>query len=123
MSNAGKMYRVDIITRREKLDDLKEALIGIGVTGMTVSDVYGCGLTSGHTEIYRGNSVEVSLVPKIKVETVIYETPLEKLIETAEKACCTGRIGDGKIFVYEVARAVKIRTGERDGEAIVDYHE
>lgn len=123
MSNAGKMYRVDIITRREKLDDLKEALIAIGVTGMTVSDVYGCGLTAGHKEIYRGNSVEVSLMPKIKVETVIYETPLELLIETAEKACHTGKIGDGKIFVYEVARAIKIRTGERDGEAIVDYKE
>lgn len=118
MSN--KMYKVDIITRREKLDDLKEALASIGVAGLTVSEVYGCGLTKGHTEIYRGTKAEVSLAPKVKVETVIYETPVENVLDTASKVCYTGSIGDGKIFVYEVADALKIRTGERGYQAIID---
>lgn len=117
-----KIYRVDIITRPEKLEDLKEALCSIGVTGMTVTHVHGCGLSKGYKEVYRGNTVEVSLHPKIKVETVVYETPVEKVIEVAKKACQTGSIGDGKIFVYEVMNAIKIRTGEEGGAAIIDYH-
>jgi nitrogen regulatory protein P-II 1 len=117
-----KITKVDIVTRPEKLEDLKEAMNAIGVTGMTVSHVYGCGLSKGHKEVYRGKAVEVTLNPKIKVEIVICEVPVEAVLEAAKKACCTGNIGDGKIFVYDVENAVKIRTGEQGKAAIVDNH-
>jgi nitrogen regulatory protein P-II 1 len=117
-----KITKVDIVTRPEKLEDLKEAMNAIGVTGMTVSHVYGCGLSKGHKEVYRGKAVEVTLNPKIKVEIVICEVPVETVLEAAKKACCTGNIGDGKIFVYDVENAVKIRTGEQGKAAIVDNH-
>ncbi len=117
-----KITKVDIVTRPEKLEDLKEAMNVIGVTGMTVSHVYGCGLSKGHKEVYRGKAVEVTLNPKIKVEIVICEVPVEVVLEAAKKACCTGNIGDGKIFVYDVENAVKIRTGEQGKAAIVDNH-
>ena len=117
-----KITKVDIVTRPEKLEDLKEAMNAIGVTGMTVSNVYGCGLSKGHKEVYRGKAVEVTLNPKIKVEIVICEVPVETVLEAAKKACCTGNIGDGKIFVYDVENAVKIRTGEQGKAAIVDNH-
>lgn len=116
-----KIFNVVVITRPEKLDELKSKLRTIGVTGMTVSDVYGCGLTMGHTEIYRGTIVPVDLKPSIKVEIVIYETPLDELIDAIREVCCTGQVGDGKIFVSELYTAVKIRTGERGGAAIIDY--
>ena len=115
-----KITKVEIITRTSKLEDLKEALNKIGVLGMTVSQVYGCGLQKGHKEIYRGQEYEVNLVPKIKVETVICEIPVERVLEVAEKAVHTGNIGDGKIFVYELTDAVRIRTGDRGPEAIMD---
>lgn len=117
-----KITKVDIVTRPEKLEDLKEAMNAIGVTGMTVSHVYGCGLSKGHKEVYRGKAVEVTLNPKIKVEIVICEVPVEAVLEAAKKACHTGNIGDGKIFVYDVENAVKIRTGEQGKAAIVDNH-
>jgi len=117
-----KITKVDIVTRPEKLEDLKEAMNAIGVTGMTVSHVYGCGLSKGHKEVYRGKAVEVTLNPKIKVEIVICEVPVEAVLEAAKKACSTGNIGDGKIFVYDVENAVKIRTGEQGKAAIVDNH-
>ncbi|MBP2632226.1 MAG: glnB 3 [Firmicutes bacterium] len=125
-----KITKVDIVTRPEKLEDLKEAMNAIGVTGMTVSHVYGCGLSKGHKEVYRGKAVEVTLNPKIKVEIVIcevpveavLEVPVEAVLEAAKKACSTGNIGDGKIFVYDVENAVKIRTGEQGKAAIVDNH-
>ncbi|MBB5336854.1 P-II family nitrogen regulator [Pectinatus brassicae] len=117
---AEKLYKVDIITRPEKLEDFKEKMNEIGVTGMTVSNVYGCGLQQGHIERYRGNIVDISLHPKIKIEIVIYETPVEALIKAAKEILYTGKIGDGKIFVYEINNAVKIRTGEEGGAAIVD---
>ncbi|MBP2630124.1 MAG: glnB 3 [Firmicutes bacterium] len=117
-----KITKVDIVTRPEKLEDLKEAMNAIGVTGMTVSHVYGCGLSKGHKEVYRGKAVEVTLNPKIKVEIVICEVPVETVLEAAKKACHTGNIGDGKIFVYDVENAVKIRTGEEGKAAIVDNH-
>lgn len=115
-----KIYKVEAIIRTEKLDELKDALYGIGVTGMTVSDVYGCGLTRGQTEVYRGSVLPVNLLPKLKIEIVIYETPLDKLIECIRGVCNTGHVGDGKIFVSELTTAVKIRTGERGGAAIID---
>lgn len=115
-----KITKIDIITRPSKLEELKDALNAIGVLGMTVSQVYGCGLQKGHKEVYRGREYDVTLVPKIKVETVVCEIPVEKVLETAEKVLRTGKFGDGKIFVYELSDAVRIRTGQRGAEAIMD---
>ncbi len=112
--------KIDIITRPNKLEDLKEALNGIGVQGMTVSQVYGCGLQKGHTEVYRGKEYSINLTPKVKVETVVCEVPVEKVLETAEKVLKTGHVGDGKIFVYQIDNAVRIRTGVSGAEAIMD---
>ena len=120
MDTGKKIYKVDAVIRPEKLEELKDRLYAIGVTGITVSDVYGCGLTHGQEEIYRGNVLTVNLLPKVKVEIVIYETPLEKLIDTIRDTCNTGHVGDGKIFVSELQTAIKIRTGERGGDAIID---
>ena len=120
MDTEKKIYKVDAVIRPEKLEELKDRLYAIGVTGITVSDVYGCGLTHGQEEIYRGNVLTVNLLPKVKVEIVIYETPLEKLIDTIRDTCNTGHVGDGKIFVSELLTAIKIRTGERGGDAIID---
>ena len=115
-----KITKIDIITRPSKLEELKDALNEIGVLGMTVSQVYGCGLQRGHKEVFRGHEYEVNLVPKIKVETVVCEVPVEKVLEVAQKVLRTGKFGDGKIFVYELSDAVRIRTGHRGVEAIMD---
>ena len=115
-----KITKIEIVTRPSKLEDLKNALNEIGVLGMTVSQVFGCGTQGGHKEIYRGREYEITLVPKIKLETVVCEIPVEKVIETAEKVLRTGKFGDGKIFVYELSDAVRIRTGHRGAEAIMD---
>lgn len=112
--------KVDIITRPEKLDALKEAMNKINVTGMTVTQVYGCGLSKGHKEVYRGQEYTVNLLPKVKVEIVVCEVPVERVIEAAKTACRTGKMGDGKIFVYPVTNAVRIRTGEEGDIAIMD---
>ncbi|MCE5285091.1 MAG: P-II family nitrogen regulator [Pelosinus sp.] len=114
------MTKIDIITRPEKLEVLKEAMNAIKVMGMTVTQVYGCGLSKGHKEVYRGKEVTINLVPKVKVEIVVCEVPVEKVLEAAKKACYTGNIGDGKIFVYSVDNAVRIRTGEEGDLAIMD---
>jgi len=115
-----KLTKIDIITRPEKLEELKAALNAIGVLGMTVSQVYGCGLQKGRKEVYRGKEYEVNLVPKIKLETVVCEIPVERVLEVAQKVLRTGKFGDGKIFVYELSDAVRIRTGQRGVEAIMD---
>lgn len=120
LKNIMELTKVEIITRTSKLEELKEALNKIGVLGMTVSQVYGCGLQKGHREIYRGQAYEINLVPKIKVETVICEIPVERVLEVAEKVLKTGKLGDGKIFVYKLSDAVRIRTGDRGPEAIMD---
>ena len=115
-----KLTKIEIVTRPSKLEELKDALNAIGVLGMTVSQVYGCGLQKGHKELFRGREFDVSLVPKIKVETVVCEIPVERVIETAQKILRTGKFGDGKIFVYELSDAVRIRTGQRGVDAIKD---
>ncbi|MBO6179296.1 MAG: P-II family nitrogen regulator [Selenomonadaceae bacterium] len=112
--------KIEIITRPSKLDELKDALNAIGVLGMTVSQVFGCGLQKGHKEVYRGRAYDVNLVPKVKVETVVCEIPVEKVLETAQKVLRTGKMGDGKIFVYELSNAVRIRTGQEGDDAIKD---
>ena len=115
-----KITKIEIITRSSKLDDLMRALNEIGVLGMTVSQVFGCGLQKGHEEVYRGKKYDINLVPKIKIETVICEVPVEKVLDTAQKVLRTGSFGDGKIFVTGLADAVRIRTGQRGAEAIKD---
>lgn len=114
----SKMTKVDIITRPAKFDELKEALNEIGITGMTVTQVLGCGIQKGITEMYRGVPMEINLLPKVRVETVVCEVPVEKVIETAKKILRTGEIGDGKIFVYPVENVIKIRTGEEGVKAL-----
>ncbi|MCF0155792.1 MAG: P-II family nitrogen regulator [Veillonella sp.] len=116
----SRMKKVDIICRPEQLEDLKEALNAIGVEGMTVSQVYGCGLQKGHTEVYRGQSYQVNLVPKVKVETVVCEVPVDLVMDTARKTLCTGTVGDGKIFVFDVEDCMRIRTGTRGERAVTD---
>lgn len=115
-----KLTKIEIITRPSKLEELKDALNAIGVLGMTVSQVYGCGLQKGHKELFRGREYDVSLVPKIKLETVVCEIPVERVLETAQQILRTGKFGDGKIFVYELSDAVRIRTGQRGVDAIKD---
>lgn len=115
-----KITKIEIITRPGKLDELKDAFNEIGITGMTVSQVFGCGLTKGHTEIYRGKEYTVNLLPKIKIEVVVCEVSVKTVLETAQKVLRTGEIGDGKIFVYPLENAVRIRTGEEGDIAIMD---
>ncbi len=115
-----KITKIDIITRPEKLEALKEGMNKIGVTGMTVTQVLGCGLQKGHREVYRGMEYTINLVPKVKVEIVVCEVPVEQVIETAKTVCRTGNVGDGKIFVYGIDNAVRIRTGEEGDTAIID---
>lgn len=115
-----KITKIDIITRPGKLEELKEALGTIGVTGMTVSQVFGCGLQKGHTEVYRGKEYNINLLPGIKIEIVVCEVPVTTVVETVQKICRTGKVGDGKIFIYPIENAVRIRTGEEGDIAIID---
>ena len=114
------MHKVSIICKLAKFDALKQALNDLGVTGMTMTQVMGCGLQKGSTEKYRGAVVDSTLLPKVKVEVIISKISVDSLIEAAKKALYTGHIGDGKIFVYNVARVVKVRTGEEDYDALQD---
>ena len=114
------MHKVVIIAQLVKFDALKKAMNAVGVTGMTVTQVMGCGLQKGSGEKYRGAEVDATLMPKVKVEVVVSKIPVEKIIDTATKVLYTGHIGDGKIFVYNVAKVVKVRTGEEDYAALQD---
>ena len=96
-----KLTKIDIVTRPNKLEELKEALNEIGVQGMTVSQVYGCGLQKGHKEVYRGREYSINLVPKVKIETVICEVPVQDVLDAAQKVLKTGEPGDGKIFIFK----------------------
>ena len=114
------MHKVAMIVQLAKFEVLKEALNAIGVPGVTVTQVMGCGIQKGSGEKYRGAEVDARLLPKVKVEVVVCKIPVEKIIDTATKALYTGHIGDGKIFVYNVAKVVKVRTGEQDYDALQD---
>ena len=114
------MHKVSIICRVSRFDALKEALNALGVTGITMTQVMGCGIQKGAGKKYRGVEVDVNLIPKVKVEVVVSKIPVDSVIAAAKKALYTGHIGDGKIFVYNVMRVVKVRTGEEDFEALQD---
>ena len=114
------MHKVSIICRLSRFDALKTALNALGVTGITMTQVMGCGIQKGAVEKYRGAEIDVNLIPKVKVEVVVSKIPVDSVIEAAKKALYTGHIGDGKIFVYNVTRVVKVRTGEEDYAALQD---
>jgi len=112
------MKKIEAIIKPFKLDDVREALSGIGVTGMTVTEIKGFGRQKGHTELYRGAEYVVDFLPKLKLEIVIAASQLDECIEAITNAARTGKIGDGKIFVSSVEQVVRIRTGEQGEEAI-----
>ena len=116
----AKLSNVTIIMNPDRISDLREEFQKIGIRGMTVTHVEGCGTQLGHVGRYRGTEMDMSLLPKTKVEVVVSKIPVEKVIEAAKKALYTGHIGDGKIFVYAVNRVVKVRTGEEDVAALQD---
>ena len=115
-----KFTKVEIICKEARLESLKNAMMGIGITGMTVSHVLGCGIQKGKPEYYRGVQVEANLLPKVQVDIVVSKIPVREVIETAKKVLYTGHIGDGKIFVYDVENVVKVRTGEEGYDALQD---
>ncbi len=117
---ATGIYKVSIIAKLSRYDQLKKAMNDLGVTGMTVTQVMGCGIQKGAGEMYRGVEVDATLLPKVKVDVVVSKIPVETVIEAAKKALYTGHIGDGKIFVYNVDKVIKVRTGEEDFAALQD---
>ena len=112
------MKKIEAIIKPFKLEDVKDALAEMGVTGMTVSEVKGYGRQKGHSELYRGAEYVVDFLPKIKMEMVVDNEQVDAVIETITEAARTGKIGDGKIFVSDIDKIVRIRTGETDSEAI-----
>ena len=117
-TETAKLTKVSIICKQSKFEELKESLNNIGVNGLTVTQVLGCGTQKGMTTKYRGAELDVVLLPKMKVEVVVSAVPVEEVIETAKKALYTGNIGDGKIFVEKVADVIRVRTGQRGEEAL-----
>jgi len=112
------MKKIEAVIKPFKLDDVKEALNELGVVGMTVTEVRGFGRQKGHTELYRGSEYTIDFLPKVKVELVVADSVVSKVVETIIAAAKTGSIGDGKVFVLPVEEAVRIRTGERGEDAI-----
>lgn len=112
------MKKVEAIIKPFKLDDVREALSDVGITGMTVTEVRGFGRQKGHTELYRGAEYMVDFLPKVKLEIIVTDELVEQCLETIVEIAQTGKIGDGKIFVYDVERVIRIRTGEENEEAI-----
>ncbi|MDP2644435.1 MAG: P-II family nitrogen regulator [Desulfobacterales bacterium] len=112
------MKKIEAIIKPFKLDDVKEALNEIGIQGMTISEVKGYGRQKGHKEIYRGAEYVVDFIPKIKIEIVVKGSRADQVVETIMKAANTGKIGDGKIFVFPVSEAIRVRTGEKGEDAI-----
>ncbi|MCI5764984.1 nitrogen regulatory protein P-II [Actinobacillus porcinus] len=112
------MKKIEAIIKPFKLDDVREALSDIGINGMTVTEVRGFGRQKGHTELYRGAEYMVDFLPKVKVEIIVADDIVEQCLEAIIETAQTGKIGDGKIFVYDVERVIRIRTGEENEEAI-----
>lgn len=117
---APKFTKIEIVCKEARFEALKKAMMDLGITGMTVSHVLGCGIQKGKPEYYRGVQVEANLLPKVQVEIVVSKVPVRSVIETAKKVLYTGHIGDGKIFVYDVENVVKVRTGEEGYDALQD---
>ena len=115
--------KVSIVTRPDKFEALKAAMDAIGITGMTVSQVKGCGTQRGSAQYYRGSKIDIQLLPKIKLETVGTKIPVETVVDAAKKALYTGNYGDGKIFIYDVVNVIRIRTGEEGYSALQDEDE
>ena len=122
-ASGEKITKVEVVCKEAKLEALKNAMVGIGITGMTVTHVLGCGIQKGKPEYYRGVEVETSLLPKIQVDIVVCKVPVSQVVETAKKVLYTGHIGDGKIFVYDVENVVKVRTGEEGYDALQDVEQ
>ena len=118
-----KITKIEIVCKEARLEALKNAMVGIGITGMTVTHVLGCGIQKGKPEYYRGVEVETSLLPKIQLDIVVCKVPVSQVIDTAKKVLYTGHIGDGKIFVYDVENVVKVRTGEEGYDALQDIEQ
>ena len=112
------MKMVMAVIKPHKLDQVREALTNLGVEGMTVTEVKGYGRQKGHTEIYRGAEYTVNFLPKVRIEVVVSDTLIDQTVEAVQEAANTGKIGDGKMFVYDVSSAVRIRTGETGDEAL-----
>lgn len=112
------MKKIDAIIKPFKLEDVKDALVEAGITGMTVSEVKGYGRQQGHSELYRGAEYVVDFLPKIKIEVVVSDENVDMTLKLITESARTGKIGDGKIFVYDVSKTVRIRTGEEDGDAL-----
>ncbi len=119
-TGTDKFTKVEIVCKEARLEALKTAMVGIGITGMTVSHVLGCGAQKGKPEYYRGVEVEATLLPKIQVDIVVCKVPVSQVVDTAKKVLYTGHIGDGKIFVYDVENVIKVRTGEEGYDALQD---
>src|SRR5699024_9219583 len=120
LSGEEKISKVDIIANEDRFEELKDELNKIGVTGMTVTNVYGYGIQKGHTTYYRGAEVDANLLPKTRIEIIVSSVPVERVVEAARKVLYTGHVGDGKIFVYEVENVIRISTGD-SGSAALDY--
>ena len=118
-----KFTKISIVTRPDKFEALKTAMDAIGITGMTVSQVKGCGTQRGSAQYYRGSKIDIKLLPKIKLETVVTKIPVETVVDAAKKALYTGNYGDGKIFIYDVVNVIRIRTGEEGYSALQDEDE
>ncbi len=112
------MKKIEAIIRHERLQDVQDALDELGVSGLTVSEVVGCGRQKGYTEQYRGVRANISLLPKIKVESVVPSDLVERAVEAIVEAARTGNVGDGRVFVYPVEQSVRIRTGESGEESV-----
>ncbi len=112
------LKKIEAVIKPFKLEEVKEALTEIGIEGLTVSEVKGFGRQKGHTEIYRGSEYTVDFLPKVKIEVVISQDLVDKAVETIIKAAKTGKIGDGKIFIYSVEEAIRIRTEEKGDKAV-----
>ena len=119
-TDGTKITKIDILLKQSKLEALKEEMDKLGITGMTVSQVLGCGAQKGKAEYYRGVAIESNLLPKMKVEIVVCKVPVKAVVDAAVKALYTGHIGDGKIFIYDVEDVVKVRTGETGYDAMQD---
>ena len=119
-SGETKLTKISIVCRQAQLEALKHALASVGVTGLTVTQVMGCGTQNGQPEFYRGAPVGMTLLPKMKVEVVVSKVPVRTVIETAKAALRTGNIGDGKLFVYDVENVVRVRTGKEGYDALQD---